>query len=330
MFTGCSWRIPTLSNLGFGYTPVLTINKFSTEQYDDYFEVYNEVGGCTPPQVCVYNGLSGGCTPPQVCPTYRLYQQSGTSVSVPVVITPGSDKTGLVVYFRSNLNTNNFKNTFSGVLATVTYIAGPCPENSIGVSVIAGCTCVAGFSGSIVASSTVYSGACVRANCPAHSTLLFPPFVPPACMCDPGYPGVVTAITSTPVYSSSCAAVACPVNSNGLNVQAGCACDVGYAGAVTGFTYEPFFSSSCVAAACPPNSNGSTVVSGCFCNAGFSGTVVATRFAPFVSSCFVVACPAGSYGTSVSSGCSCDAGYAGSVTATTTLPFFPISCARET
>ncbi|CAK9088386.1 Protein-tyrosine-phosphatase (Fragment) [Durusdinium trenchii] len=87
-----------------------------------------------------------------------------------------------------------------------------------------------------------------------------------------------------------CETVACPGNSAGASVSAGCSCDAGFSGpgrpeegggAVTPSSKSPFYENGCTAVQCPVHSTGKTVPSGCSCNAGYSGSITASSQTPF-------------------------------------------------
>eukprot|EP00930_Biecheleria_cincta_P017729 TRINITY_DN1399_c0_g2_i1.p1 TRINITY_DN1399_c0_g2~~TRINITY_DN1399_c0_g2_i1.p1 ORF type:complete len:731 (-),score=72.81 TRINITY_DN1399_c0_g2_i1:151-2043(-) len=204
--------------------------------------------------------------------------------------------------------------------------ASSCPANAVGANVGAGCSCNAGYAGTISSTEAApyYQGSCSAVGCPVNSNGLH---VPNGCSCNAGYSGIVTASTVNPFYTSTCSTVHCPANSAGNHVPAGCSCNAGFAGSVSASTQSPFYVTSCSGVACPANSNGADVPSGCSCNAGYAGAVSAITTSPFyISSCSAVVCPANSNGVQVPSGCSCNAGYAGSVSAVTSSPFYTSSC----
>jgi hypothetical protein len=94
---------------------------------------------------------------------------------------------------------------FSGTLLSCSAV--PCPANSSGGSVPLGCICNAGFSGSVVPTSTApYSTSCRPVACPLHS---FGIDVATGCSCLHGYSGTVQATRSPPYYTSSCQGIAC-------------------------------------------------------------------------------------------------------------------------
>ncbi|CAE7474225.1 unnamed protein product [Symbiodinium natans] len=78
-----------------------------------------------------------------------------------------------------------------------------CPANSAGTNVGAGCSCNAGYSGTIAAasSSPFYSGSCSAVACPYGSAGTN---VPSGCSCFSGYEGAVTATTGSPFYTYNC------------------------------------------------------------------------------------------------------------------------------
>jgi hypothetical protein len=201
-----------------------------------------------------------------------------------------------------------------------------CPANSAGINVAAGCTCNAGYSGNITASTTspFYTGSCYVA-CPANSAGIS---VPLGCTCNAGFSGTIRTSTLWPYYTGSCTPVACPANSVGVNLPTGCTCKSGYSGTIAASIASPFYTGSCTAVACPANSAGTNVGTGCTCNAGYSGTIAASNASPFYTgSCTAVACPSNSAGTNVLAGCTCNAGYSGTITASSTSPFYTGSCA---
>eukprot|EP00931_Biecheleriopsis_adriatica_P032702 TRINITY_DN19048_c0_g1_i8.p1 TRINITY_DN19048_c0_g1~~TRINITY_DN19048_c0_g1_i8.p1 ORF type:complete len:2058 (-),score=330.35 TRINITY_DN19048_c0_g1_i8:145-6318(-) len=79
----------------------------------------------------------------------------------------------------------------------------PCPSDSSGTSVLWGCTCDAGFSGTIGRSavSPYYTGSCSAVPCPAHSS---GESVPVGCTCNDGYIGSIIPTGSAPFYNGSC------------------------------------------------------------------------------------------------------------------------------
>merc|ERR1719223_1120620 len=120
-----------------------------------------------------------------------------------------------------------------GTLTAASCTAEACPAHSLGDDVPAGCTCNAGYNGTITASTTspYYSGDCQAVSCPAHS---FGGDVPAGCTCNAGYSGTITASTTSPYYSGDCQAVSCLASdSAGSNVPAGCTCNAGYSGTIT-------------------------------------------------------------------------------------------------
>ena len=191
--SNCAWliRSPT-----FEYTPVLTIHKFSEGSYD-YFSVYNGINASAP----------------------QLFRQSGTGVSVPLVITLTSNNGIIAVTFTSDAIAHDY----TGVIATGTFVAGPCPPNSLnihGISALAGCTCNTGFTGSIVASNSFYSGSCMYANYPAQSTGTIS-----GCACNNGWTLIsVSIVNGLHSYTGSCtsdavdAVVRCGANNN-ININ---------------------------------------------------------------------------------------------------------------
>lgn len=83
-----------------------------------------------------------------------------------------------------------------------TCVAAPCPSNSYGVDVAAGCTCNSGYSGSVTVISTApfYVSTCTGVACPADSN-----GAASMCTCNSGYSGSVTPTTASPFYTSTCA-----------------------------------------------------------------------------------------------------------------------------
>eukprot|EP00913_Durusdinium_trenchii_P023015 g21610.t1 len=237
-----------------------------------------------------------------------------------------------------------------------------CPSGSSGESVVDGCSCKAGFSGTISASSAspYYTGSCSSVQCPSHSEGAN---VPKGCSCKAGYKGSIEASTTDPFYTGECSAVACPANSagteastaemaggcaqwlRGKDVASGCSCLPGFAGSIgattaspffvgecykgtiKATTAEPFYEGVCTPVACPANSAGNNVPGGCECLAGFSGSITGDDTKPwYEGSCTAVSCPKGSSGTDLPTGCTCKAGFSGSVTATKKTPYFSGGC----
>jgi hypothetical protein len=67
-----------------------------------------------------------------------------------------------------------------------------------------GCSCNAGYSGSVTvsASSPFYTGSCAAVSCPAYSSGTN---VPGGCACNSGYTGSIQDSASNPFYAGSCA-----------------------------------------------------------------------------------------------------------------------------
>lgn len=150
-------------------------------------------------------------------------------------------------------------NATVSILPATASAAVVCPVNSTrpglginitGIWVTNGCTCNAGFRGSVTLRSTApfYRSTCAPAACPNGTTGTS---VVSGCVCNAGYnstvtPSVIPSNTS-PFYINSCVAVACPPNSTGLNVVTGCTCNSGFLGSVNATTIPPFFyTSTCV------------------------------------------------------------------------------------
>jgi len=116
--------------------------------------------------------------------------------------------------------------------------------HSTGANVPTGCSCNAGFLGSVVGrhASPFYSGSCSAVACPANSD---GSNLPLGCTCDAGYSGSITKSTTSPLYTGSCTAVACPANSAGSAVPSGCSCNSGYTGTITRSTSSPFYTGTC-------------------------------------------------------------------------------------
>lgn len=201
-----------------------------------------------------------------------------------------------------------------------------CPTNSKGDDVAKGCTCDAGFAGSVtaIAQSPYYQNGCTAVQCPTDSSGTD---VPTGCTCDAGFSGSITASSASPFFTGSCQAVACPKDSSGTNVPSGCKCLSGFSGAVLAIQATPFHTSTCAPVACPSHSTGTDVATGCSCDAGYSGSITASSTSPFYTgSCDAVACPKNAKGVDVPSGCTCKDGFIGSVTASTAAPFYTTSC----
>jgi len=108
--------------------------------------------------------------------------------------------------------------------------------------VTGGCTCDAGYVGTIGWSNGAVTGSCAAVPCPVYSS---GSNVPQGCTCNAGYSGAVTAQVSSTGYTSTCTFVACPDNTSGNSVVDGCPCHAGYANnngnTVTGTSSSPFF-----------------------------------------------------------------------------------------
>eukprot|EP00931_Biecheleriopsis_adriatica_P099534 TRINITY_DN7411_c0_g1_i2.p1 TRINITY_DN7411_c0_g1~~TRINITY_DN7411_c0_g1_i2.p1 ORF type:complete len:1376 (+),score=148.73 TRINITY_DN7411_c0_g1_i2:139-4266(+) len=78
-----------------------------------------------------------------------------------------------------------------------------CPENSTGVNVVKGCTCLPGFNGTVVRSKVApyYDEGCTAVLCPDHSSGMD---VPSGCTCDFGYDGLISPTSEDPFYSGEC------------------------------------------------------------------------------------------------------------------------------
>lgn len=122
--------------------------------------------------------------------------------------------------------------------------AVPCPANSNGLGVPFGCTCAAGFNGTVLGltSAPFFTSTCSAVPCPVGST---GSSVLAGCTCAAGTSGIISPIVGLPFYSSTCAAVPCPALTNGVNVPAGCVCNTGYSGIVTATASTPFYLSTC-------------------------------------------------------------------------------------
>ncbi|CAE7773024.1 MEGF11 [Symbiodinium sp. CCMP2456] len=210
-----------------------------------------------------------------------------------------------------------------------------CPAGSSGTAVHSGCSCDAGHSGTISATSSApyFSGTCSTVACPDNSEGAH---VPSGCTCNAGYSGAIKASKASPFYTGSCAAVACPADSSGKDVPSGCSCNVGFSGKIKSSATSPFYTGKCAAVDCPAHSSGSNVPAGCACDAGFKGSITAAASSPFYSGkCEAVACPKHSTGADVPSGCKCKNGYKGQIKAATASPFFtgkctPVGCPDNT
>ena len=116
---------------------------------------------------------------------------------------------------------------------------------------IAGCTCDAGYRGTIhpAVTSPHYSGSCVPAAQCADLPYSTGTDVVSGCVCTAGASGGITVSTEWPFYIGSCSGVACPEFSTGLHLlhAGGCNCDTGYTGRITATTVAPFYTGSCVA-----------------------------------------------------------------------------------
>jgi len=230
-----------------------------------------------------------------------------------------------------------------------------CPAGSSGLNVHSGCTCDAGYTGSIAKSleAPYFTGSCEAVSCPKNS---HGKSLAAGCTCDKGYSGTITATSVDPFFSGTCVktcalftcpqgwqplgddvvgstlsqcceAVPCPSGASGSNVVDGCSCKAGFNGKISPSSTSPYYSGSCTSVDCPANSEGANVPAGCSCEAGFSGSIQAITTAPFYKgACAPVACPANSAGNNIPAGCSCVAGFSGSITKSIKDPFFTGSC----
>ena len=152
-------------------------------------------------------------------------------------------------------------------------VAITCPSNSAGTDVATGdCTCNAGFSGTIVATTTApyYSGSCTENSCaaypfstgvvggdtdPCSDNIVLNTQSDSSCniQCGAGYvtqTGTIACASDADANDAtsgdiSCAAASCPSNSAGTDVPAGCTCNTGYSGTIASSVTSPFFSGSC-------------------------------------------------------------------------------------
>eukprot|EP00435_Cladocopium_sp_Y103_P073036 s206_g42.t1 len=78
-----------------------------------------------------------------------------------------------------------------------------CPVNSVGIDVLSGCSCQAGFEGEVIPSdqSPYYRGQCSPVACPIHS---FGEHVADGCVCDVGYIGSIVPSKAEPFFTGSC------------------------------------------------------------------------------------------------------------------------------
>ena len=108
-----------------------------------------------------------------------------------------------------------------------------------------GCTCNAGFSGTVVALRVppFYNYTCKPLPCPHNSSGTD---LPTGCSCNPGYTGSITSIVGKPYYSGQCTAVSCPAYSSGPGLPESCTCDSGLTGTIVPTTSAPFYTGSCV------------------------------------------------------------------------------------
>ena len=143
---------------------------------EEYFE-YNAFVTCqwqvTAPAGCVvavtFNTFAGGpfrvygtwttpCSGNQVCTT-NTANALFTAYAMPTIRTQYFlTANPILLMFTSDSSFTNH-----GVTATITFQGVPCPANSAGASVAAGCLCNDGFFGTVVATSAApfYSGNCV-------------------------------------------------------------------------------------------------------------------------------------------------------------------------
>jgi hypothetical protein len=126
----------------------------------------------------------------------------------------------------------------------IVFAAVLCPANSVGTNVPSGCSCNAGFSGSVTATTTA-------------------PFFTSSCTGAPGECCLVLVecarvtrqflfcfvfsnlLPSEILWAHLFAAVSCPASSNGANVSSGCTCNAGFWGTITATTTSPFFTNTC-------------------------------------------------------------------------------------
>ncbi len=78
-----------------------------------------------------------------------------------------------------------------------------CPVNSEGVNVLLGCSCTAGYNGSVRRSEEFpfYQGACSPVACPSHS---FGWHIAAGCTCDEGYVGSILPSKTEPFFIGGC------------------------------------------------------------------------------------------------------------------------------
>eukprot|EP00931_Biecheleriopsis_adriatica_P035279 TRINITY_DN20309_c0_g1_i4.p1 TRINITY_DN20309_c0_g1~~TRINITY_DN20309_c0_g1_i4.p1 ORF type:complete len:2705 (-),score=392.19 TRINITY_DN20309_c0_g1_i4:60-8174(-) len=180
-----------------------------------------------------------------------------------------------------------------------------CPANSNGTSLPEGCTCEAGYIGSIAATTAFpyFSGSCDVA-CSSH-------------VCSDGLSPKSSSIAGSD-DATCCDAVACPANSAGSSVETGCTCESGYSGSIAAAASSPYYTGSC-SATCQIHT----------CSAGLSPKVDQGILGTDDSTCCdAIACPANSTGTDVASGCFCDAGFTGEIDTSTSEPYYSGSCDR--
>eukprot|EP01064_Diplonema_japonicum_P022005 TRINITY_DN3161_c0_g1_i1.p1 TRINITY_DN3161_c0_g1~~TRINITY_DN3161_c0_g1_i1.p1 ORF type:complete len:2279 (+),score=377.70 TRINITY_DN3161_c0_g1_i1:49-6837(+) len=126
----------------------------------------------------------------------------------------------------------------------------PCPTGAGPAGV---CTCLNGFTGSVVWQGSGWAGTCTAATCPANTN-----GISGSCICNTGYAGL--AVWSGTAWTHTCDLQACPTNSQAPN----CVCDTGYAGTPNWLTGTRW-THTCSLAQCPTGASGT----GCPCNAGF-------------------------------------------------------------
>ena len=189
-------------------------------------------------------------------------------------------------------------------------VATSCPSNSTGTNVPEGdCSCDAGFSGTIAAtsSSPFFSGSCAATSCPSDSTGTNVP--EGDCSCDAGFSGTIAATSSSPFFSGSCEACAAGSETHGVGGSFTASGAVACVACAAG-RYQAVDSTGTACAACEAGlyepSTGST---GCIvCQAG-NATVDGGGGSTAVGAVGCTVCAAGKFTADSAGGCmDCPAG----------------------
>ena len=261
--------------------------------------------------------------------------------------TPSSPNEGVCTVHGARTSNSVWPASYDSPTITCTDVS--CPASSTGTNVPTGCTCQAGYTGTIAATAIApdyFSGACAVNICACTNGNVVSPGADclvhgeESCTgCQAGYS--LLERTNGGNTFSSCAAVTCPANSADASdsatpgVPGGCTCAAGYTGGVTATSATPFFTNTCAINVCPCT-NGVAVADGTACTSHGAEQCASCAAGYRLSTGAVLTCVAvpcsevsNSVGTNVPStaGCTCAAGYSGIIAATTTAPYFEGACA---